>query len=186
MRRQGPATPRRRQSRNARVDGGCSAEHWRESLPGIDAEDLGRRRAVEHSLRERTGAASDIEPAFSVRNAEPLDEFARREAAPAPDIGLVAIAADPNVALRVCRHRRLHREATTLTPNRVCPQLRNAKRTSAESEMNRSRGVRERTEKGSPPRHQGTKTPRRRKDCAPRRAQKGASSHFAPPLRRIP
>ena len=66
-------------------------------LRRVDPDDRGRRGVREEGLGERAGAAADVEPAAARRHVEPVDELARHEPAPPPDVALEALGVVPDV-----------------------------------------------------------------------------------------
>src|SRR5262249_24643130 len=56
-----------------------------------------RRRIGEDPLRQRAGTATDVEPVAPPGDAKPGDEARGDLAAPAPDIGIVEVAAIPAI-----------------------------------------------------------------------------------------
>src|SRR5581483_8418622 len=70
---------------------------------GIDAQHLDRCSTLQNCLRECAGTAANIEPTTASLLPEPFDEHTRHQAAPAPDIRLIGVAARPYI-LACTRH----------------------------------------------------------------------------------
>src|SRR5439155_21649186 len=74
-------------------------------IGGIDGHELDRATPLEDDLTQRAGPTPDVEPATARRHREPPDELAGNRAAPAADVGLIRLAARPDLLICGGRQR---------------------------------------------------------------------------------